>query len=278
MMRLQRGLSLFRAAMSAMFLAALSSGCLHHRCALPPEMMERCKDTPCSARHKVYVVMLHGFDPIDWDELDKLRNTLNDVGFIRTYRGHFYHVSQFATDITRRLKDEPGAQVVIVSTGWGVEPAHELAIKLHAQDVPVAAMMCLGAPFFAAQIYNAPEGVGQVVYLERKNYMSLGANESVELVNVESTDGVIASNPETVSTILTVLMAQTNAVPATEKPKSELAFADPIPTPKPIVVEQPTTSEWDYLRPLAKLPAPGSAVSQTWTTLKPKADEPAKKK
>jgi hypothetical protein len=141
---------------------------------------------------------------------------------------------------------------------------------LHAQDVPVAAMMCLCAPFFAARIYNAPEGVGQVVYLERKNYMSLGANESVELVNVESTEGMIASNPETVSTILTVLVAQTNAVPVTEKPKTELAFADPIPTPKPVVVEQPPSNEWDFLRPLAKLPTPGQSPSQTWTTLKPK--------
>ena len=104
MMRQTLPSSMFRAVFAVALLLPLQVGCLHKRCAIPPEMLEHCRDVPTDSRHKVYVVMLHGFDPIDWNELDTLRNTMRDVGFIRTYYGHWYHAGTSRMRSRRRSK------------------------------------------------------------------------------------------------------------------------------------------------------------------------------
>ncbi|MFL5329759.1 MAG: hypothetical protein ACJ8C4_12675 [Gemmataceae bacterium] len=252
-------------------LLPILSGCLSHAaCVVPPDAIESCRDTPCPCRHKVYVAMLHGFDPFDWDQLSPMRQTLNDAGFTKTFYGHWYHVGDFAKEIARGVGAEPGSQVVIVCTGFGIEPAHELAEKLHSCDVEVAALIGIGAPSWAAKMYSAPEGVGQVCYVQKKGAWSFGANDGVDVIDVENTKGgSLANDPEVASLVLAVLAAQTKAIPFTAKPRGDLSFANPVATPHVVVAEEPSGDDWQVLRPVAKLAPPGQSPSKATTVLKP---------
>ncbi len=246
-------------------------GCFaHHRCSVPASALESCHDAPGQCRQQVYAVLLHGFDPCDTDELATLNNTLRDAGFTKTYHGHWYHVGTFAEELIKRHQMEPHAQIVIIGAGLGIESAHELANRLNNADVPIAALMAINPPLWAGKVYTPPSNVGQVVYLQKKGAWSLGASDGVHVVDIEPYEGgVLTTEPEVAQMVLSVMVAQTKAVPHQPRGKEEMAFADPVPTPRPVLVERPKKDDWDFLRPVAKLPPVGDSPSTTRTVAKP---------
>jgi len=269
---------MMRRLLAIVLLLPILAGCLHHRCTIPPEAMEPCREVSCACRHKVYIALLHGFDPCDTHELESVRNTLNDLGYTKTFYGHWYHVGDFAEEINKAVDCDPQIQVVIICSGMGVEPGHELAYKLDRSGVHVSSMICIDAPYWASSLYDAPPDVGHVCYVQKSSGWLPPEGSPIEVLGLEPVKGTtLATHPDTVNAVLTELAAHTKLIPEIPKKKSEMAFANPAPTPRPVYVEKSPDDDWDFLHPVARLAAPGKTGSQPWTVAKPEEKKEEKK-
>lgn len=248
--------------------------CAHQRMPLEAAAVEPCRSMPGDCRNKVYVVLLHGFDPSDSSALSPLRESLNNLGFNRTFHGHWYHVGDFADEIIRRRDVEPDSRVVIVGSGMGVEPAHELAERLGRSGVEVASLFAIDAPFWAPWAYSKPANVDRVRYMRKTGSWSLGETEQAEVVDVDPTNATtLASEPQVAMAVIEEVAQQSRQVSHQPSRLGRLAFANPAPTPNRLAIARGPDDAWDYLQPVAKLPPPGAAANgSNWTVAKPKAD------
>src|SRR6516164_3293218 len=93
--------------------------CLHPMPAPPVEEVHACDTCPPCCRNHVYVFFLNGFDLFDSANLSGLRKYVQQLGFIKTYDGQFYHASAFAVEMRRLHNEDPQAHFVVVGYGYG---------------------------------------------------------------------------------------------------------------------------------------------------------------
>lgn len=254
-------------------IALFLSGCLCHTThCVRPEVAEACHDCPGACRNQVYVVLLHGFDPFDCGGLTALRDTVNSLGFGKTYYGQAYHVGDFAKEIVEHHEREPGAKFVVVGCGLGVEAAFELTERVAGCGIEIATLVGIDAPLWTAAMHPQPANVGRLVYLRKQGAPDLGLVANGEIFEVPTElFAALAAQPAVYEGLLDELKALADQLPKPTVKRSELAFADPMPSPRGAVVERGPSDAWDFLRPVAKLAAPGGAPATAWTALKPVA-------
>src|SRR5947208_2806060 len=87
-----------------------SSGCLclnHAPPVISQDCAAACCDAPCACRGHVYVFLMSGFDPFDFDNVGEFRKALLNAGFTKVYDGQFYHDTFFAAEMHRLALEDP---------------------------------------------------------------------------------------------------------------------------------------------------------------------------
>jgi hypothetical protein len=229
---------------SLISLLGLTAGCscTCHLTSTPPVAEDLCEAVgsiaSCSRSH-VHVFFLQGHDPIDWANLEALKETMQSLGFPQAWYAPCWYEKHFRKEIARILHDDPKAHFVLVGYGHGVDTAAELAQTVGAQHIPVDLLFCI------AREIDQPENVGHMrTVLSGCPELS---EEKVHYVDVHSKS--LPMHSETIELLSHELLCLAASIPA-EADLPILPYPDKEPTPQPVMPRvEKTHDEWDFLKP-----------------------------
>ena len=246
------------AAVGALALAA-NAGCLTCSSAyvpLPPQCVERCEAVDGSCRGKVYVFLLSGFDPLDLDDVARVRGTLIRQGFIKVYDGQFYHAVTFAKEMRTIRTEVPDARFAVVGFGAGVEQAVWLARAAEKDNIPVELLASVDAPPWSSAPGQRPANVREVLHVHGRPWLFAGpaaAGEDFELP--VSAPFAVPAHPLTLERLTDGLAAIAADIPTVRSvPSSMPVLPDDAPPPRPQAARPKGPRDaWDFLKPVSRL-------------------------
>jgi hypothetical protein len=245
-------------------LAASLAGCLSfvHPVAKPaPELAAPCQAAAKCGRDHVYVFLVHGLDPFDLANLRGVRDYVNALGFCKTYYGQLYHRWYFEHELHRIHREDPQARFVVIGFSYGANVARCLAQSARRADIPVELLVYLGGNTLENTPEDQPENVREIVNILAAGCIWNGAQMD-RAQNYHVTDVFhfgSPTHPLTLEVLAREMAAVAGSVPPEEAPP-------PPPMPAADETVPPSRSgtgraavghdEWDFLKPIAKLPAP----------------------
>ena len=120
---------------------------------------DRCPDTPASQRTKVHIILVKGFDPLDCAGVNRLAETIIEMGYPKVYRIENHHAGFIAKEAERIIREQPESRFVVVGSGSGAMLARHLTHRI-AQMGNVDALIEI-APVLPSFLgcYSIPESV-----------------------------------------------------------------------------------------------------------------------
>jgi hypothetical protein len=108
----------------------------------PPE---GCVDPPAAGDRgeHVHVFLVHGLDPLDWADLQGLRDHLCRLGFRHVRLGQSHQTARFRDEIRRVRREDPRARIALVGFSMGARKAHALAAALREDGEPLDLLVYL---------------------------------------------------------------------------------------------------------------------------------------
>jgi hypothetical protein len=222
--------------------------------AVTPECAAACEEVPCPCRGKVYVFMMAGLDPLDFDRVWDVRTALIHSGFTKVYTGQFYHERFFAEEMRRISRQEPDAQLVVVGFSTGADFAASLVELVGRDGIPITLLASVDPYWWSSAPTRRPANVQQTMLVHGEPLLFGGRGGAGMDVQIPETfPANITAHPLTVENL-----ARTLASIAGGLPRPQLASSPPVidatPTPRPVAERGDAPRDaWDFLRPVASL-------------------------
>ena len=226
--------------MAAVGLAAPGClGFLHPVEPLAPETRTACKVYPSCCRDHVYVFLIHGMDPLDYANLEGLRDYIDGLGFHKTYFGQMYHTRKFEKEMRRIHAEDPDSRFVLIGFSFGANMVRYLANSAKGDGIPIDLLVYFGGNTLKNEPYDQPDNAARIVNILASGAIWNGAwMDRAE--NVHETDVYhfgTPSHPYSVE-LLTHELAEV---------ASHVAVVEDGPPPPP------SEGEWDFLKPVSRL-------------------------
>lgn len=204
---------------------------------------------PGACRSHCHLVFLHGCDPLDCIDLSGMVEHLQDLGYIKTHEGEFFHAITLAEEIRQvHLKDKT-ARFVLIGDGEGAASAHETARILGYDHIGVDLVVYLNPSAKVGKL-KPLDSVAQWVNVQGKNSTGepVPGDHVINIIVSNVADWGLATHPQTMEIVLRELMKVASRVPVIEKVLP--LNPNPEPTPKPVKpVPKGPPDEWDFLQP-----------------------------
>jgi hypothetical protein len=214
-------------------------GFLHPVEPLAPETRTACKVFPCCCRDHVYVFFVHGMDPLDYANMEGVRDYVQELGFRKTYFGQVYHAWKFEKEMHRIHVEDPDARFVLIGFSFGANMVRSLANSARDDGIPIDLLVYFGGNTLKNEAYDQPENAARVVNILASGAVWNGAwMDRAE--NIHETDVYhfgSPSHPYSVE-LLTRELAEV---------ASHVAVVEDGPPPLP------AEGEWDFLKPVSRL-------------------------
>ena len=254
--RWRRGLG--ASLLGAMLVA--SSGCLcfvHPIDPACPELAEPCRMLPKCARDHVYVLFVHGMDPVDCANLSGVRDYVNALGFQKTYYGQLYHVWQFERLVRDLHQKDCDARFVLVGFSFGANVVRDVALAAAEDGISIDLIVYLGGNTLKNRPQDQPENVKRIVNILAQGCIWNGDTlDRAENVQVKGRWHFGSpSHPFTLQVLAQDLaeIASSVPVPALSQPQMPLSD-EPTPRPRKLESRKPAPrDEWDFLKPVSRL-------------------------
>jgi hypothetical protein len=232
-----------------------SAGCLTFCHPIEPVTVEKaapCRDLPVGCRNHVYVFFIHGLDPLDFANLEGVRDYVQSLGFIKTYYGQLYHFWYFKKELRRIHDQDPEARFALVGFSFGANMVRDLANAGKEAGVTIDLLVYLGGNTLENTPPNRPEHVGKIVNILATGWIWNGANlDGAE--NLEYDDVWHFGSPShrhTLEILARELAVVAQRVPVVDHPLPPLPPTEPTPRPAPTSAAPPgPRDEWDFLKP-----------------------------
>lgn len=236
------------------------SGCLGfvHRVDKPaPEMAACCRETPACNRDHVYIFMIHGLDPCDLANMAGVREYANQLGFRKVYYGQLYHAGFFERELHRIHKERPEARFVLIGFSYGANAVRDLAHSAGREDIPIDLLVYMGGNTLKNSAEDQPQNAREIVNILATGCIWNGAQMD-RAQNYNVTDVFHFGSPthpltlEVLARELTIVAACV-AIPESSKPVPQMD--EPLPPPRETMPRATDRrDEWDFLKPIARLP------------------------
>jgi hypothetical protein len=210
--------------LACLLLALVGCATHHGDCGLvAPPACDACQ----LARCHVHIFLLNGADPLDSGHLADVRDECQRLGFRQTYYGYLWNAGWMERELGRVRKEDPGAHIVLIGHGGGVETLRAMAKSAAAAGATIDMLLVATA--------------GETVVL--------GGGPLPERPLGSATD----------------IEIQAQLAPELEDVARHVAVEQPIaampeygPTPRPVLAEEPQANgpDWDSLRPAVHLTIP----------------------
>jgi len=237
---------------------AASSGCLS--CLNPvagprADCIELCHTLPRPERNHVYIFFMNGLDPVNCCNLTGVRDSVQKLGFIKTYYGQSCHYYWFASEIRRLKHDDPDARFVLVGSQWGANLMCTLARDLSCGGIPIDLAVFLDGSMLDCKPEHRPDNIERIVHLWSRPGLLKGKDyPGAENICIEDANFFgCGGHPETLERLALEL-----SVVAASVPMGAPAVPPPqdAPAPGPVEEKMPLVSkEWDFLQPRSNRPA-----------------------
>jgi hypothetical protein len=241
--------------------------CFHRIVAAPPELAQACQEVSCSCRDHIYVFLVHGMDPLDWANLEGVRDYCRRLGFRNTYYGQLYHTSYFRKEISRIHREAPDARFVLIGFSFGANMVRNIAQDIKQEGIPVDLLVYLGGNTLKNIPRDRPENAARIVNILASGCIWNGAWFD-DAQNLHETDVWHFGSPSHPRT-LEVLARELGRIAASQPMVQKVEPAVPIvyneePTPRKITVTSTgRPDEWDFLKPVSRLKsAPESKLAE----------------
>lgn len=165
MRRIARGRQIWLGFSVALMLAA-NCGCLsfcHPVDAPTPEVALPTLSTPQCCRDHVYVFLIQGLDPLDFSNMEGLRDYINALGFKNTYFGQLYHTIHFKHEMERIREADPESHFVLIGFSFGANMVRDLALAAQDAGVPIDLLIYLGGNTLDNTPHDRPPNCQMVV-------------------------------------------------------------------------------------------------------------------
>jgi hypothetical protein len=172
------------ATLFAFGLMAVAGGCARFLHPLPADETWRAIPLDQHAqRAAVHVFIVHGLDPLDYANIDGIRERLQRLGYADTQVFHFYQRAALADALTACKLAHPGEPIALVGFSFGCIAAQQATHQAHDQaNVQVDLLFYIGGWFFRDDGVSRPPFVPRVVHVLGVGCDSMG----VPLTNAEN--------------------------------------------------------------------------------------------
>jgi hypothetical protein len=199
-------------------------------------------------------------DPLDFADLEGLRDYIQTLGFGQTHYGQLYHTGYFRKEIHRIHEADPDARFVLIGFSFGANMVRDLTLDAQENGIPVALLFYLGGNTLKNIPRDQPENAERVVNILASGCIWNGA--WMDRAENYHERGVwhfgSPTHPNTIAA-LTRHLAEIGAS-ITYEPKPEpvaTAMYQDEPTPRAVAaVASDDGAEWDFLKPVAALRMP----------------------
>ena len=252
-------------------LAAAGGGCslpLYSVHPLPADLARTCSEIALSGRDHVYVFFMQGIDPLDFANVEGVKDYFQTLGFHQTWFGYAYHAYHFKKKILRLHDKDPQARFVLVGFDCGCNVVRDLSGSLAKKGLHVDLLVYVDGKFLSNDPANQPTNVDKLINIVAgKQIANECAMPGVDNVSLpELWHFGTPTHPATLAILARELATLAGQVPAVDElPAIPRSVREP--TPRPVVVQSEEKSdEWDFLRPtsldsrasLPPLPTPRS--------------------
>lgn len=148
------------------WLSVQLAGCM--RC-LHPLPVERRPDIPCACsahRQNVHVFLVHGLDPLDYANLEGIREHLQQIGYSDSHVYQFHEGPQLAAAVITCREQHPTEPIALVGFSVGCLTTRKVANLVHDEaQVDVDLLFYMGGWFFRDETQSRPPFVPRVVHV-----------------------------------------------------------------------------------------------------------------
>jgi hypothetical protein len=214
---------------------------------------------------------LHGLDPLDFANLEGLRDYVQSLGFLKTHYGYWYHLFRFRKEICQVHQDDPDARFVVIGFSYGTCMSRELVNLIKDDGVTIDLLVYLSGSILRNTARTCPDNVLHVV-----NIQSLG--DGLTGAELDRADNIHVRNvmhfgspthPRTQEVLARELAVVAERVPVVLPPDPPPPLEEEAPRPRPLhegpaEPEQGHNADWDFLKPGAvqELPPPRTEDSK----------------
>jgi hypothetical protein len=178
-------------------------------------------------------------DPLDYANMEGVRDYVQELGFRKTYFGQVYHAWKFEKEMHRIHVEDPDARFVLIGFSFGANMVRSLANSARDDGIPIDLLVYFGGNTLKNEAYDQPENAARVVNILASGAVWNGAwMDRAE--NIHETDVYhfgSPSHPYSVE-LLTRELAEV---------ASHVAVVEDGPPPLP------AEGEWDFLKPVSRL-------------------------
>jgi hypothetical protein len=134
---------------------------------------------PQPVKNRIHVLFVHGHGLTC--PLSGLRQELIELGLIKTYKAGPYHANALCDLALEKFQSEPDARFVLVGHGAGCGALPDMVVRLQAQGMPVALVVCI-----EGRQYGQPEApcVTAVSTCEARDALLGGLHEVAQQIGI----------------------------------------------------------------------------------------------
>jgi len=232
-----------------------------HPIARPPAELARvCQEAPGSCRDHVYIFLVHGMDPLDFANLEGVRDYCHRLGFSKTYYGQLYHTAYFKKELSRVHREDPEAHFVLIGFSFGANMVRNIAQEAKQQGIPIDLLVYLGGNTLKNIPNDRPENAVRIVNILASGFIWNGTQFD-DAENVHVTDVWHFGSPshrQTLEILARELGRITTSQPVAKpaEPPMPTVYNDE-PTPRKVTITSSgRQDEWDFLKPVSRLKSP----------------------
>lgn len=242
---------------------------------VPPDLAQTCADIALAGRNHVYTFFVQGIDPLDFANLEGVKEYIQALGFPKAWYGFAYHAHHFKKEILRLREQDPMARFALVGFSYGCNVVRDMTHALAKKGVHVDLLVYVDGKFLSNDEHNQPENVDKQINIVAGAAIANACNmPGVENINIPALwhFGTV-THRVTLDTLALALATLAGTVEVVEDvppiPRPVLE-----PTPRPIAAAPPRgeRDEWDFLEPVSiekRPPPPALPIPQ------PKPEKPA---
>ncbi|HEY7329611.1 MAG TPA: hypothetical protein VH592_18375 [Gemmataceae bacterium] len=273
---MQQGCCQRRLGVIGLVVLCLASGqgclCFVHSLDVPPkEHVAVAEQIPAPCRNQVHIFLMQGLDPLDLANITGLTEYLNQLGYIKTHYGQFFHQWSFRKEMRAIHKADPDARFVVIGFSLGSLMACQLANAVKKDGLPVDALIYLGGFVLDYAHDIQPDNAAYIANILSAGYLIKGPKmdraENIRCTNVWHFG--LPTHPQTRELLARELAAVAARVHYVEKaPPMRPEIENEIPLPRRLTpgqlqkMSQQVPSEWSFLNSrsaIGESPAPKEA-------------------
>ena len=200
-------------------------------------------------------LFIHGLDPLDFANLNGVRDYVQSLGYIKTYYGQLYHSGYFTDEMRLVHQRDPDARFALVGFSFGANKVRNIANAVRDDGINIDLLVYLGGNTLTNDAEDRPPNVTRIV-----NILATGCIwNGTELDNAANVHYDNAwhfgspSHPRTLEILAHELTETAARVPQVER-VYPLVQNGPTPRPEAVQPQREQRDEWDFLLPGGAIP------------------------